>query len=546
MKKPLTSKSETWTLRTLSRIAVTILLAFFASPFSFGSSEQDKRYAFETIGFLRSIDNIDGLFAEYTANTYRTYFNKAARFTFVDLSKTDSIFSHSKLSYRKILEDRDILAQIAKTTHTELLLRTKIQKEGSQYTFVLSLLHAPKMEIVALHRFRLEEPRDGSIAGMDFVSEPLQENLDLLFAKIPFIGQVTGRDNASVTINLGKVGPGGKVKPGDQLVIATLEDIKLHPLLKTAVEWNLVRVGKVVVEQVEDGLSFCRILEEEPGRQIGRYQKVTDLMSAGIEVKTENDFTTESPLFKNPSEQIIGDLREPDNQARLGRISLSLPVGATTWQTNPASGSATPGTLSGGGITPGGNADAQFWFTRKWYAEGAIGFNFWNLSQQNSTTGTQTPASLGGGVSATGFSGKVAAGYSHFFSAQFSGPSGWIKAGYKTVATKLPTSASELTGPITFESLFIGLGGDLPILDNWGLRANFDYGAINSVSQFWITGSTSGVTDAELSLAGYYRFDPRMAVRLGFNIRSIHADFAGGQSVDQKNLSVTPELTYYF
>src|SRR4051812_19480384 len=49
-------------------IAMTLL-----STAAHGSVDLDKKYQLETIGILRSTDNVDDLFAEYVATAYKDY-----------------------------------------------------------------------------------------------------------------------------------------------------------------------------------------------------------------------------------------------------------------------------------------------------------------------------------------------------------------------------------------------------------------------------------------------------------------------------------------
>ncbi len=492
------------------------------------SADLDRQYALETVGLLKSWDNVDGLFTEYIAAAYKDYFSKPTRFAVNDLSLAESLFLHSKLSYQKIIKDSDILGQLARMTHTETLIRTEVTQEGTQYFFTLDWLHGPQMEIISTIRFSLEEPAEGAPLGTDLISLPIQANLEKLFAQVPFMAQVTGRDNRSVTVSFGSQ---QKVREGDVLVVATLDEVKKHPLLKSIVGWKLTPVGKLIVEQISDGMAFCKILEEEPGREIARYQKVIQIQggsSLGTQGVEQSTHEPQSLVSSTPPQ--------------LGWISVSLPTGSYTRQVNSPASLAT---LSGGGFILGGKAEGQIWLTQSWFADLGFGYSFWNFTQQNSS-GIQTAISQTGGVAGSALMLKADLGYSYLIDGDFLGPKGWVKLGYQSNSYSLPTSTAELTGPLSLSSLYIGIGGDLPIRGKWGVQANFNYRILTGVSQSWLNETTLSASDIGLFLGVYYRLNERVSFGCGFEVNAADAGFSAGSNISQKTMTFLPQLLYYF
>jgi nucleoside-diphosphate-sugar epimerase len=72
-------------------------LLFISPQFARANPELDRLYALETIGILRSWDNVDGLFSEYVTTAYKDWFTKQSRFTLQDLSKADVLLANSKI-----------------------------------------------------------------------------------------------------------------------------------------------------------------------------------------------------------------------------------------------------------------------------------------------------------------------------------------------------------------------------------------------------------------------------------------------------------------
>src|SRR6185295_11380111 len=103
-------------------ITKTLALALFLiSPVAQANPEMDRLYALETVGALKAWDNVDGLFSDYVSSAYKDYFSRQTRFVYQDLSKADAVLKHSKLPYPKLIEDPQVLAQIARAEKTQTL-----------------------------------------------------------------------------------------------------------------------------------------------------------------------------------------------------------------------------------------------------------------------------------------------------------------------------------------------------------------------------------------------------------------------------------------
>lgn len=492
------------------------------------STELDRQFGLETIGFLRSSDNMDGLFADYVAAAYRDYFAGQTRFILQDLSKADAVLTKSNLPYSQVIEDPAILAQVARTARSESMLRTKISKEGKQYRFHIEWLHAPKIDLIATETFTLEEPQDGRAVGLGDIQTAIQSGLDRLIDKVPFKAMVTGRDNQSITINMGAH---LNLRKGDMLVVATLDEVKRHPLLKTIVEWRLTPVGKVEIEQVDEGIAFGHVVEEEPKRQIGRYQKVTQILpyqeaKAIIGGSTKTD--DETPVEEIPPS--------------LGWVGVSLIGGFHDRQISTLTGTTS---LRGSGFYGSARANGEVWFTKEFFADLGFEYGFGTFSQTNVLTGIPTGA---GGVAMSQFAYKLNAGYTFLTTGDFFGPKAWVKLGYRNTAYNYPLSASELTAPIAFGSIFAGLGGSLPIRFGFGVEANFEYGLLNFSSGLAAlsVGTTNGSTQVDLYVGAYYRYSQRISIRAGLSVVGTGADFSGGYTLGQKYISFAPQVQYAF
>lgn len=507
---------------------LTLLFLLTEIP-ALGSSELDRQYKLETIGYLKSFDNMDGLFSEYVDSAYKEFFSHQTRFILNDLSKADAILSRSKLPYSKVLHDREILAQLSRTTRTESIIRTEVRKQGREYYFIQEWLHGPHMELMATETFGMQEPSDGKPFAPSALSELITSHLEALIKKVPFFALVTGRDNNSVTINLGV---GSKIKKGDVLSVSTLDEVKTHPLLNQVLDWKLSPTGKVTVEQIEDGMAFCRILEEEPNREISRFQKITLIQN------TPSKET--SPVIH---EKINETPRDPGEMPTLGWVSGGLTLGSFSRQFSSLAGAISN---TGSGIALGAQAEGEIWLTQTWFANAQFGYDFWNYSQTATSTGTPSAASASGGVGGSFSTLKLDLGYAYLINGDFYGPKGWVKFGIKNLDYGLPISSTENTGPVSFTSFFVGIGGSMPIRGPWGVITNLNFRLLSLVGQSWVSDTISGNSDIEFYLGGYYQLNPRMSIKAGFEVIATGLDFTAGSTLSQKTITFAPSLLYYF
>jgi hypothetical protein len=516
-------------------LILAALMVVVSSPLASANPELDRQYALETVGSLRSWDNSDGLFQEYVEEAYRDYFSRQARFAQVDLSKADSILSKSKISYSKVIEDTAVLSQVATSLRVDSLIRTKVYKEGPRYRFTIDWLHAPKISVLSSETFVLDEPSGGRAFGLGDIKGTLQQALEKVIKKVPFVGHVTGRDHQSVTINIGRT---SGLRRGDLLVVSTLDDVKRHPLLNAVMDWRLTQVGRMEIEEVDEGIAFCKVKEEEPGYQISRYQKIVQVI----------------PAPRQPD--VIDETKERAEQSgkppKLGYGAIGLWAGSFSRQYSAIqSGISTAKT--GSGFLSGGKAEGQLWLTRVFVVGLNVAYGFTSYSQSDLTATTSGSAA----TPATTFTSdltileyKADLAYTFFNTLDVYGPKAWARIGYGATAYDMLASADERTGSINFNSPFIGVGGELPVRDQYGALLRFDFGVLTSPQENVLRpGTASGATAVNFFVGGYYRIAPRMTIRAGADVSIQSVDFKSGEdstTINHKNIAFTPSLLYYF
>ncbi len=523
-----------------TRVFITVLLSLFllsaASTDGQCNGDLDRQYRLETVGTLRAIDNVDGFFTEYVASAFERYFSQQSRLISIDLRLVDLAVSRSKLPYEKVIFDLDLLKRASQSARAESLIRTQVQKAGGIYSFTLEWLHAPKMEVIADLHFEMNEPKGehGFIGGsldQDLLSEGLKLQLSKLLHALPFFGQVSGRDREKVTLNIGE---DEGLKVGDQVDLATIEEVKRHPLMNRIVDWKLRPTGQIVVEKVEGGMAFCRIVSEEPGVQVSRFQKVVRVNHLSgarsgpavqeVDTKAEPSHTSEAS-FKKP---------------QLGWIALSAPLGSYSRFFTSTAGSVSN---RGGGFALGGRMEGEILLMRNWFLSARMGYEAWTFSQKD-RSGVLTSASRMDGVPGSDLSYLLSLGYLVNFSEMSDGPRGWAKLGYKYTRTQLPTSTLENTGVMGLNSIFLGAGGSYPLPQKWSAFADlkfrlFSFAILNQIG-------ASSSSDFEFILGGGYQFNNSMSFQVALENQLRVVSLSNGTSANQNLMTIAPSLLYHF
>jgi hypothetical protein len=504
-----------------------IIASALSTASALASPEMDRRYSLESIGALKSHDNVDGLFSDYVHEAIREYFSTQPRFLLQDLTRSDAVLAEAKIQYSKLIDDEQVLSKVARVTRSSTLLRTKIFKEGPRYRFTVDWLLAPKMEVLSSEVFYLDEPKRGEALGSEEIKSQLSGALDRLIRKIPFSGNVTGRDRDSVTLN---VGDSSGIKKGDTLIVGTIEEVKRHPLLKAIVEWRIVQTGKIQVEQVDRGLTFGRVIEEEPSRPVARLNKL-------LQVIAQPDPVAQATATPDASLAAMPERLDPP---RYGWISAGILAGNLGRQTSNAAGTAG---WDGGGYGGGARAEAQLWLNRQWFVEGMLSYGLYGYSQTQLVTGAAGAESS----TATLFQQRIGVGYSYLPGSDFFAAKSWVKLGTQSSAYTLARNASEQLNPITFSGLYLGLGGDLPLRSGWGAQMNLNFGLTNSAKETTgVFGNATSATHVDFYAGVFKQIKPRLLFRMGLNFTGQGSDYATGATISHRSLSITPSWVMLF
>jgi hypothetical protein len=507
------------TIKKIVFLVFVISTAFLSTANA--SPENDRVYQLETLSWLKAADNVDGIFADYLDEIYQGYFKKQSRFQVKKLTGIDQVLGKSSMSYIELIQNKDLIKKVAQKFKAESIIRTRVYKEAETYRFVMEWVYAPRGDILSQFEFRYIDPKkEGGLEGSD-LPNAVRDGLDQLIAKLPFLGQVTGIEGETITVNIGR---NQRVHPRDIFNLYTLQSVKRHPILNRIEEWRFVPTGRAQVEQVEESISFARVIETEPGQSIIRYQKIKEIVPAPPEAATASD----------------DHASQERERPRIGWIAGNLGVG--NYSREVGSPTTSQG-RTGGGLLGTFEIDSLLWLNSRWLTEASLMAGILNYSVKDLSTN----AALNRDYSGSSSQMRLAVGYSLFPAKTIFDAIAWIHGGLRYSGYSLPTNTTDSTGGSDFTSIFIGFGGEVPVARGFTAQMNLDLGVLRSASQKSPNfGDPSASTDLMFSVGGTYRLEERVALRLLIKLNSQAMDFIGGQTVSQKMLSVAPSIMYYF
>ena len=298
--------------------------------------------------------------------------------------------------------------------------------------------------------------------------------------------------------------------------------MRRHPKLNTIEEWRWQPVGRAQVDQVEDSLSFAKVIDTEPGQNVIRLQKIKEILPAPPEPKKL--------------------VEKADNKElpRLGWVAGNL--GLAFYSREVGTGAVSTG-RGGSGMGEFLDVEGLLWLNSRVLTQ----LSFGGTLLKYNPTDLSTSATTGTSYSGTGSQFRIAAGYALFPAKTIFDTIGWVHAGYHSTSYTLPSQSTDFTGSSSFGSFFIGLGGEVPYKNILTFHLSFDLGLLKTASNtFPVYGDPASSTDLLFQFGAAYHLNDRFDARLIFKINSESMDFVTGESISQKVLSVGPSILYYF
>jgi hypothetical protein len=185
--------------------------------------------------------------------------------------------------------------------------------------------------------------------------------------------------------------------------------------------------------------------------------------------------------------------------------------------------------------------EAQVWLTSDFFADLKLDYGSASYSQTDNATGVKAS---GVNISMSQF--RLAGGYFYHVTPNFFGPKGWVKLGYQSTSYGLPLDATAKTGHASYSGLFLGVGGDLPVREDYGVILDIDFGIFGGGSDDSSAASPSGSSSVSFFVGGYAWVAPKLKFQVGLDFKSNSLDFVSGNSLSNKTYSLSPSVLFYF
>ncbi|MGZ3712962.1 MAG: hypothetical protein ACXVBE_14455, partial [Bdellovibrionota bacterium] len=482
-----------------------------------------------------SVDDVSGVLAPKLDEKIAQLLSRNIRFDLVRDPQVIKALSPDEASYAKAAINQAVHREAAKTTgaDTTVLLRTKTV--GNETVMTLEFRDANGDILFS---------ESGSIPGysaMDARWGLIEKLFKTVLAKLPFEGSVTGRTASTITVDLGL----GDVQEGEELDIARIVSVQRHPLLKTIVGTDYVRVGKAKVTTVDKYMSFAEVTEEYPSERIATGSKIlkakpmvrrTDepVRYDEAPIKRNMSRSREDKIEKDPfDDRLQGEFDR--TKARYGSVGANLFFGCLT---HSQTVSNTTSEYSGSGL--GGKLEGELWVTKNWIMNLAYGF------QSAALKGTAGVLGDTSWSQAEGF-----AGY-RFFPGDTTnsgdGTSITGSLGYQSMSFEMPSSSTLSVGAKKYTGVALRLQGEMMLQPLSKITGGFTMQPFSSVTD---TGQFLGVAKSgsvlTFGIGWNYRFYDSLWAKLGFEYSTASCSFETTTStVNNKRFAIGPGLFYTF
>lgn len=474
-----------------------------------------------------SVDDISGVLAPKLDEKLVQVFRSNTRFDLIRDPAVVRALSPDENAYAKVAQDQTVHREAAKVTRADTTVLLRTRNVGTNTEMTLEFRDADGEPLYM---------ESGSVPGYSSMEARwglIEKLFNTVVKKIPFEGTVTGRTANTITIDLGF----RSLKQGEDLEIARIVSVQRHPLLRTIVGVDYVRVGRARVTTVDKVLSFAEVVEEFPGEFVASGNKVLAARKQSVlsePAETEAPEKTkekpearkdDQPKFED--EKLLGDFDRP--KARYGHVGLNINYGSLS---HSQTSGGTNSEISGSGL--GVNLDGELWVTRHWIAKLYYGM------QSASMTGTGVTAPLSSTWKRIEFFG----GY-RFFPNGDQGLAITGALGYQVMDFDIPLSGT--IGGRRFVGPALKAEVSLQFQERQKLMTSLSFQPFSSVTE---KAASLGTPDSgnvvSFDLGWGYALADNIWAKLGIQFDSASSSYPAGATTSEKRFAIGPGIQYSF
>lgn len=472
-----------------------------------------------------SIDDMNGAIASNLDKKLDQLFSNNTRFDTVrDQQVLRALTASEPASYAKAAQNKVVHREAAKVTGSDSTVLLSSKNIGRETEMSLEVRDAEGEPLF------IEVSSIPSLSSMDARGKVVEKLFLAFLSKIPFDGSVTGRSASTITLDLGS----GGILMGEEVDLVRLVSVQRHPLLKTVVGSDYVRVGKARVNHVDRALSFAEIMDEysgqsiQPGTKVLRTRSVISVPEAS-QGQRENLRNRNGGFEKSPFDgRLEGEFDRP--KARYGYLGANLLYGSTSYSQSTAVSSE----YSGSGL--GALVDGELWVTKHWIASAEYSFVGTNMSGGGATLGDAKWTQI-----------RFSGGFRFFANDMGEGAHFTGKLGYSSTDFNIPASSTSSVSGKKFTGPMVGLDGEMMFHRNHKIVGGFALVPFASMTDLGVTpGSPDGATLVSIDLAWHYQLGEMFWSRVGILYDTAAGNYVGGISNSSSRFAIGPGLSYLF
>jgi len=307
---------------------------------------EESIVTFQKIHFWGVRDNTDGVFAKPIFDQTLESLNQQKQIAIVNsIEKVTSPFLLKDIERKKLISENDgaIWGEILKQGSIFKLRFSLFDRNGQLF------LDAEKILESELNVKKLAQETKSLIAE--------------LFGKLPYQGWIIGKKGRLVTLNYGR---NQGAKPGDKVDVVLVINITRHPIEHFATEFEKRFIGKILIQKVDDDLSFGSIVSERnPGIiQVGSKIEAQRSVTYPALIKTQDGQLIDTKF--NPSEEklIVGQMPSEWHQSgpQFGFLGFQFGVLENLLNQNLANNRTASGRTP---LLPSLGINSELWVTSK-------------------------------------------------------------------------------------------------------------------------------------------------------------------------------------
>jgi hypothetical protein len=473
------------------------------------SNQDDEAITIESITFLPSVDNVDGIFARPFDKKLEELLSSDTQWMYTKSQFVGTFFTPADL-----IKDPQKVIKIAKPLKVDGLILIDIRKN-------------PKDFLVSMHLFSAKDGRlitqvtatDLDQSSTEKALAQLGELYKQTKARIPYDGLILSRTKNRVTINLGEQ---DGIKSGQELTCAKIIEVVRHPKLGSILKHEKVILGKVRVLKVDKALSFADVISETENGAIQKHTKVVGARPVSYvpEKWISNDYI--------PAEVLLSENNKENGKIQEWRTELPPTFGMVSASFGLSNYSQSVSRASGGGLSasssiyPSVNLAAEIWLNPEWFMK-------FGMSQGTGSIKNPLAGSTPGDLNTTMSQYNLDVGFNLLLKDDFWDSKLYAALGFYDYKMSVDKSTPVSLVTTEYSALRVTLGGKTPIDDHkrWYLGAQLLVYWNPKLSESPYSSGSSDNKIVNFNFGVDYRWSERILLNGAIDFKTLMSDFSG-------------------